>query len=310
MQYPKSGHMNTSISREIPGFLSSRLFDGQIPSGSDMSYPRISVVTPSYNQGEFLERTILSVLNQNYPNLEYIIIDGGSNDGSLDIIKKYDKYLTYWVSEKDAGQSDALNKGFAKATGQIYAYLNSDDIYMPGTLFAVSDAFATNPGISFVYGNMLIIDSTDTVVSERRLTGYTWVSKLGFIYGGFGVYQPSSFWTKRIYELSGGVDSSLKFCMDNDLFFKFLLKGGGFRFIRKYFAGFRVHEASKTSTIRGTAEIEMALLVQRYGFKRNSLISNMVHVIVWFHRAIRYVFQGDKDYLFFRIFKDKLKWVP
>ena len=94
-----------------------------------MNYPKISIVTPSFNHAQFLEETILSVISQNYPDLEYIIIDGGSTDGSVEIIKKYEQYLTYWISEPDNGQSDALNKGFTRATGDIYGWLNSDDLY-------------------------------------------------------------------------------------------------------------------------------------------------------------------------------------
>ena len=118
------------------------------------NFPKISIVTPSYNQAEFLERTILSVLNQDYPNLEYIIIDGGSTDGSVEIIKKYEKYLAYWVSEKDKGQSDAINKGFQKSTGDILAWLNSDDTYLSGTLFKVVKAFQENPNADLIFGNI------------------------------------------------------------------------------------------------------------------------------------------------------------
>jgi glycosyltransferase involved in cell wall biosynthesis len=104
-------------------------------------FPKISIVTPSFNQGNFIEQTILSIIKQDYPNLEYIIIDGGSTDNTLDVIKKYEKYLKYWVSEPDNGQSHALNKGFSIATGEIYAYINSDDCLYPGTLLEVAKAF-------------------------------------------------------------------------------------------------------------------------------------------------------------------------
>src|SRR3990172_2381086 len=108
-------------------------------------YPKITVVTPSYNQVSFLERTILSVLNQNYPNLEYIIIDGGSTDGSVEIIKKYESKLAYWVSEPDRGQSHAINKGWMRSSGEIMAYLNSDDTYRDGALFCIAKYFTEHP---------------------------------------------------------------------------------------------------------------------------------------------------------------------
>jgi len=132
-----------------------------------MDYPKISIITPSYNQGRYIEQTIQSVLSQNYPNLEYIIIDGGSTDETVDIIKKYESQLTYWVSEKDSGQTDAINKGFAKCTGYIINWLNSDDYYEPATLHRVANAFMNNKDCKVVCGTEWAFE--DEVESHKIL---------------------------------------------------------------------------------------------------------------------------------------------
>jgi glycosyltransferase involved in cell wall biosynthesis len=134
----------------------SELLPERMPDGSE--WPRISIVTPSYNQGEFIEETIRSVLLQGYPNLEYIIIDGGSTDKSLEIIRKYEKYLAYWVSEKDSGQANAINKGWVKASGSFYAWLNSDDIYLPNFLNQVATRLTKNTDIRVLYANSFYCD--------------------------------------------------------------------------------------------------------------------------------------------------------
>src|SRR5882672_2272557 len=127
-------------------------------------WPKVTIVTPSYNQGEFLEETIRSVLLQGYPNLEYIIIDGGSTDRSVEIIRRYEKWLAHWVSERDRGQSDAINKGFSRSTGDICAYLNSDDVYLPHALLSVARLFEKHPDAALLYGDCQLIDESSRVV--------------------------------------------------------------------------------------------------------------------------------------------------
>jgi len=190
-------NMKKFTSQEIKEFVSKPLFDEKVILNKDPSWPKISIVTPSYNQAQFLERTILSVLNQNYPNLEYIIIDGGSTDGSVEIIKKYEKYLAYWVSEKDKGQADAINKGFQKSSGEILAYINSDDTYNPGAFLKIAKAFAKSPRADLMFGNVNHIDSYDKLIDECRFTKFNFAT---LIYEGGNLQQPGAFWTKKIYE--------------------------------------------------------------------------------------------------------------
>lgn len=209
---------------------------------------RISIVTPSYNQGAFIEETIDSVLSQGYSNLEYIIIDGGSNDNSVEIIKKYEKYLKFWVSEKDNGQAHAINKGFKQASGDIFAYLNSDDKYVNGTLHKVNAHFNNDDEVQVLYGDYFVRYSDDTIIAKPRIS---WDFEIA-LYSFLMIMQPSSFWTSRIHHSVGGFDEDLGFILDYDFFMKCgqILKNepGAIRHIKDYFAEFRVHATSITGS--------------------------------------------------------------
>ncbi|MEP7340416.1 MAG: glycosyltransferase family 2 protein [Acidobacteriota bacterium] len=193
------------------------------------SFPRITVITPSFNQGQFLEQTITSILDQGYPNLEYIIIDGGSTDHSVDIIQKYAGRLAYWVSEKDRGQTHAINKGLERATGDIIAYLNSDDYYLPGTLHQVAEYFGQHPDIDLLHGRCRNVDVTGQKIGERfgDISSYAeildlwdiWWAKRNFV-------QPEVFWTRRITEKIGHFREELYFVMDYEYWLRILQAGG------------------------------------------------------------------------------------
>lgn len=214
-----------------------------------LKFPKISIVTPSFNQGKFLEKTILSVLNQNYPNLEYIIIDGGSTDNSIEIIKKYEDKLHYWVSEKDSGQSEALNKGFAKATGEIFAYLNSDDVYANNALSFISEFFNKNRDVDIVYGNCLVIDENDKVIKLSVALPFKLKEHLN---GVFSIPQPSSFWKANVYKELKGFNLENNTCMDGEFFAKAGLHHYKFKNIDMNFSCFRIHNYSKTKNLFGS----------------------------------------------------------
>ncbi|MDY6853510.1 MAG: glycosyltransferase family 2 protein [Thermodesulfobacteriota bacterium] len=208
-------------------------------------WPKISIVTPSYNQGKFLEETIRSILLQGYPNLEYIIIDGGSIDESVEIIKKYEKWLAFWISEKDRGQSHAINKGFAKASGDIYAYINSDDLYCPGALSSIAPIFKKNGDPHLVAGECVIFEGTKV----KRIFTPWWPERLSYFVEktySSTFAQPASFWSKEIYEDLGGFDQSLNFCFDREFFLRIGLAGVNPYLIDRKVARFREHSESKT----------------------------------------------------------------
>jgi len=298
-------------SEEIQDFVAGLALPCPADSVADREWPTISVVTPSYNQGKFLERTIQSVLNQGYPALEYMVLDGGSTDGSADIIRKYRSQLAYWVSEKDEGQSHAIRKGFDRASGTILAWLNSDDVYLPGTLLRVGRAFMEASSTDLVYGNMYLIDEHDAIIGDRRLTSFIpYLSKRGMLYGGFGINQPAAFWKKTLYERVGGIDTGFRFTMDNDLFLRSVLAGARFRFVREYFTGFRIHPNSKTSTIRDVGRAERQAIRRKYCKHDNRPLSLACLTLLRLMRTVLHLMQGDGFYLLKKKLQSDLAWVP
>ena len=238
--------MRKITSKKIKEFVSKPLFDEKIILSKDPSLPKISIVTPSYNQEEFIEKTILSVLNQNYPNLEYIIIDGGSTDRSVEIIKKYEKYLAYWVSEKDEGQSDAINKGFKKSSGEILAWLNSDDLYLPNTLFKIRNAFEKDNRIKFIYGHSILIDANNNIIRVIYTVPQTYFSYIHD--SGGNVFQGSVFWRREIFFKYGMLDKNLEYAMEYELFDKFFKNEKGC-FLDDILAAYRLHKEAKSCRV-------------------------------------------------------------
>lgn len=185
--------------------------------------PRVSIITPSYNQAEFLGECIDSILSQNYPNLEYVIMDGGSTDGSIDIIKKYEKHLSYWQSQPDGGQYSAINEGFKKTSGEIMAWLNSDDKYHPGALFKVAWLFSGNPDVEWLTGRPTIWGSGGECIHiEQRLPTYCRQNFLDGRYNQPFVQQESTFWRRSLWHRAGGyLRSDLNYAGDLELWLRF-----------------------------------------------------------------------------------------
>lgn len=189
--------------------------DNSFDSYGAFGLPKISVITPSYNQAKFIEQTIRSVLLQGYPNLEYIVIDGGSSDGSYEIIRKYAPWLAYWVSEPDRGQSHAINKGFKRATGEALCWLNSDDYYLPDTLLTVGRLLARGTGSYALTGHCLKVyqDGRPAVKLEGR---YENRRRLLQFWKGYQMHQPATFWRREVFEKVGWLDEELHMIMDFD----------------------------------------------------------------------------------------------
>lgn len=206
---------------------------------------KITVVTPSYNQAKFLERTIVSVLDQGYPNLEYIIIDGGSSDGSVDIIRKYEDRLAFWVSEKDSGQVEAINKGFKRATGDVVCWLNSDDVFYEGTLDAIGKLF-DNSSVNWAVGNSQIIDGQDAVVSQLDRLFVDRPESWFEIATEFMLPQPSSFWRRSVFEDLGYLREDMHYAFDYEFWFRMLVNGYKPTLADAVLSGFRAHGESKS----------------------------------------------------------------
>jgi GT2 family glycosyltransferase len=222
--------------------------------------PTISIVTPSFGQGHFLERTLYSVVNQNYPALEYVVQDGGSTDDTIDVLRRYESSLTHWASEPDDGQGDAINRGFAHTSGEIMAYLNSDDLLLPGALAYVARYFTAHPDVDVVYGHRVMIDEDDGQIGSLVLPRHDddELTMLDF------VPQETLFWRRSAWEAAGGqIDTSLRFAIDWDLLLR--LRDSGAKMVRlpRFLGAFRVHEDQKTATWYDQCLIECDALRRR-----------------------------------------------
>jgi glycosyltransferase involved in cell wall biosynthesis len=213
------------------------------------SSPRISVITPSFNQAQFIEQTISSVIFQGYSNLEYIVIDGGSTDGSVDVIRKYQSRIAYWVSEKDRGQAHAINKGLQRATGDIIAYLNSDDYYLEGALARVAEHFICHPEVDLFHGRCRIVDHLGAKLGARSgsITSYEEILDLwGVWWQRQNFVQPEVFWTKRIGDKIGSFREDLFWVMDYEYWVRMLRAKCAVGFIDAELAAFRLQPNQKS----------------------------------------------------------------
>lgn len=213
-----------------------------LPDGSQ--WPRISVVTPSYNQGQFIEETIRSVLLQGYPNLEYIIIDGGSTDNSVEIIKKYEKYLAYWVSEPDKGQSHALNKGFRRATGHLVGWQNSDDYYHSKAFLYAAQALRIFSDTDVFYGNLNHVNENGSLIYSCKLEQFELKNMLPWQC----IFNQSSFFKRELFQEGNFLNEAKQHIMDYDFFWRLILAGYKFKFIPEIGASYREHSNAKGST--------------------------------------------------------------
>ncbi len=233
--------------------------------------PKISIITPSYNQGQFIEETINSIINQKYPNLEYIVIDGGSDDNTVDIIRRYHNNIYYWVSEKDNGQTHAILKGMEKSSGEIITWINSDDCLAPEALFKMAQIYLKESADYYV-GNAIIID-------ENSLEKHKINCKIfdgSFENADVFIVQPASFFTKKSYEKFGPLDAKLFYSMDMDFWLKIYFSRGKFLKFEENICLFREHSNSKTSDGYDFFISELIIKYKNSIDTKNTIISHIV----------------------------------
>jgi glycosyltransferase involved in cell wall biosynthesis len=231
--------------------------------GTDAHLPKVTIVTPSFNQGQYLEETIRSVLDQGYPNLEYMVIDGGSADNSVEIIRKYEGHLAYWVSEKDRGQTHAINKGMARATGDILAYINSDDYYLPGALERVAKYATEHAETDLIHGRCRYVDEHGAKIGEQfaSISEYRQIVDLWDVWWARRQFvQPEVFWTRRIAEKIGPLRDELQWVMDYEYWARMLRNGARVGRIDAELACFRFQPQQKTNFPQQRAEEQLRVV--------------------------------------------------
>jgi glycosyltransferase involved in cell wall biosynthesis len=248
----------------------------------------ITVVTPSYQQAAYLERTIRSVLDQRYPALEYIVVDGGSSDGTLDILRRYDGSLARWISEPDRGQADAIRKGFLQSSGEIMAYLNSDDLLLPNSLATVARFFAEHPEVDVAYGHRIIVDEADREINRWILPKHdpvvlTWID---------WVPQETLFWRRSAWQAVGGIDPTFQFALDWDLLLRFQAAGLRLARMNRFIGAFRFHPGQKSNTSFADVGSEEIRRLQRRSLGREPTSEEVQAAIFGF--VIRHILEDWK----------------
>ncbi|MGH3145251.1 MAG: glycosyltransferase family 2 protein [Rubrobacter sp.] len=229
-------------------------------NGNNGAWPKISVVTPSFNQGQYIEATIESVLGQGYPNLEYIIMDGGSTDDTVEILERYSEHLAYWVSEPDEGQTDALIKGFERASGDIFCWLCSDDLFESGTLREVAEVFTEHPDWRVVYGDSFWIDADSRPIRFKKEIPYI---RFIWMYDHNYLPQPSTFWRRDLYQEVGGLDPRFNLSMDADLWSRFAERTK-LHHVPLAWSRMRYYPEQKNLRLRSVSDEEDLVLRSRY----------------------------------------------
>jgi len=255
---------------------------------------KVSVVTPSYNQAKYLRQTIESVLSQGYPNLEYIIMDGGSSDGSVDIIREYQKHLAFWTSGKDGGQTQAVNIGLRRCTGDIVTWLNSDDYFEPGALRAAVDAFsATDAGV--VYGDYTLVTETGKPFLVRREIPFDYNILL---FGVNIIGQPSAYFKRDMLLKHGYLDETLQYMMDYEYWLRLASRGVNFHHINKMLSYCRYHAASKTVSQTDKFDQETQAVRCRYSGETRPGVLRRRNILARVRRQwIKLLHRGTVDYL-------------
>lgn len=266
-----------------------------------MHLPKISVITPSYNQAEYLERTILSVIEERYPKLEFIIIDGGSTDGSVDIIKKYESHIDYWISEPDNGQTYAINKGLKKATGEWIAWQNSDDIYYPGAFMTLAEAAGKKPNVGLIVGDMNLIDEKDHLIRDLHFVTPSFMSMVaeGMIFS-----NQAAFWKRSVHDELGYLDETLDLGFELDWFLRLTKHVKGYA-TNQCLGAFRIHSSAKTQMFVVRNLAAMSLVRDRH----NANISPVKKSFYKFLRLLKLLMRGDFSYVY-RGVCDQLRLVP
>jgi glycosyltransferase involved in cell wall biosynthesis len=226
---------------------------------SPATLPTLSLVTCSFQQGAFLGATMRSVFEQHYPALEYIVVDGGSSDGSADLIKEQSARLSWWVSEPDKGQTDALIKGFGRSTGELMGWLCSDDLLLPGALDAVGRFFAAHPAVDWVYGDAVWIDAKGAPLRTKREMRW---SRTAFLFDHNYLAQPSVFWRRRLYDAVGGLQPGWNLAMDADLWLRFARHSRP-RHLSQYLSCMRYYPQQKTRALKPAGRREDESLRRR-----------------------------------------------